>query len=175
MDPVTVALQVASVAFSAYSAYEQSRATKQAYEYQARVAENNAKIAQWQAEDAIRRGQEEEAAHRMKVAQLAGKQNAELAARGLDVGFGSALDILTGTYLMGEVDAGRIRENAARESWGRQAQAMNYQADAGLLQNRANRESPGVAAFSTLLDKGSTVADRWNTYKQNTGKWPWEA
>ena len=44
------------------------------YRYQAQIDENNRKVALWKAEDAKARGAKEEAALRVKVGQLKGRQ-----------------------------------------------------------------------------------------------------
>lgn len=154
-------LQLAGMAVSAYGAYQQSVATKNAYEYQAKVAQNNAQIARWQAEDAVTRGQKEEANHRLKLAQMAGSQRASMAARGLDLGTGSALDILTGTEFMGEMDALTIRDNAGREAWAYSNKGNEYEANAELMRYRADSESPWMAAGASLLTQGGAVAEKW--------------
>lgn len=166
--PISLAaLQTAGLAVSAYGVYQQSVATKNAYEYQAKVAANNAQIARWQAEDAITRGQNEEAAHRLKVAQTAGSQRALMAARGLSLDSGSPLDILTGTELMGEMDALTIRDNANRDAWAYTNKASEYTANSQLLENRADAESPWASAGGTLLTQGGAVAEKW----YSRGEW----
>lgn len=155
------AIQAVGVGLSVLGAYQQSQSTKQAYEYQSRVQANNAKIAEWQAQDAIERGQKEEAAHRQKLAALKGTQRASMAARGLDLGFGSPLDILTSTEYVGEIEALNIRDNAARTAWAYRNQSRDATSDAGMLKSRADAESPWMAAGSTLLTRGASVAEKW--------------
>jgi hypothetical protein len=157
---------VAGLAFSAYGAYSQSVATRNAYEYQAKVAANNAQIAKWQSEDAIARGQKEEETHRLKVAHLMSSQRASMAARGLSLDYGSPLDILTGTEFMGEIDALAIRDNAARDAWAYRNKGAEYDANSTLLENRADSESPWLSAGGTLLTQGGAVAEKW--YKPST-------
>lgn len=150
---------------SAVGAYNKSKADKAAYEYQAQVARNNAQVAEWQAQDAIMRGQTAEGNQRMKTAQLKGTQRAAMAARGLALDEGSPLDILTTTDLMGERDALTVRDNAAKEAWALREQGKGYTANAGLLGFRADSESPLMSAGSTLLTGAGQVASSWYAFK----------
>lgn len=154
-------LQVAGMASGAFGAYNQSKAAKQSYEYQAAVQRNNAQIAEWQAADATSRGQKAEQAQRLKVAQLKSSQRAGFAARGIALDEGSPLNILNDTDYMGELDALSIRDNAAREAWGHRMQGANAGSDASMLSARAGAESPNSAAVSSLLTSGGAVASSW--------------
>jgi hypothetical protein len=152
-------------AVSAVGAMQASAAQKNAYEYQAAVSRNNAKIAEWQAQDALRRGQQQEDDQRRKTAALKGSQRATLAARGLDIGEGSALNILTDTDYLGEQDAMTIRNNANKQAWAARVGASNDMANAELLSMRAGAENPLMSGASTLLSGAGSVADRWYKYK----------
>lgn len=152
------ALAAASTVFSTVGAYRNSQSAKAAYEYQAEVARNNATVNEWKAQDAITRGQTDEANRRMQTAQLKGRQRAAMAARGVDLGEGSALNILTDTDYMGEIDALTIRDNANREAWAFRSAGANDTANAGLLSTRASNESPGREAFTSLISSASKVA-----------------
>lgn len=159
-------LSVAGLGMQAYGAYNQSKATKSGYEYQAAVNRNNATLAEWQAQDAIARGQRAEQVQRLKTAQLKGTQRARLAANGVALDEGSALNILNDTDFMGEADAMTIRDNAAREAWGARNQVANYESDASMLSARAAAESPGFAAAGTLLTGAGSVARQWYSRKE---------
>lgn len=161
----SMGLQVAGGITSAAGAYGQSKATKAAYNYQAAVSRNNAQIAEWQAQDALTRGGKAEQSQRLKTAQLKGTQRATLAARGVAIDEGSALNILQDTDYMGELDAATIRDNAAREAWGHRNQAAGYTSDASMLSNRAAAESPLRAAGTSLLTSAGSVASSWYSRK----------
>lgn len=156
-----VAIMAVSAAVSAYGAYQSSMAQKKSAEYQAQVAQNNAQIASWNAQDALERGQRAEADQRMKNSQFKSDQRASLAARGLDLGEGSPVDILATTDFMGERDALAIRDNAAREAWGYRIQANNSTDNANLLISKANSENPTMAAGMSLLGSAGSVASKW--------------
>lgn len=154
-------LQVAGTIAGVSGAYNTAKTTQQAYDYQAKVSANNAKIAEWQAQDAIERGQKAEQTQRLKVAQLRSSQRAGFAARGVALDEGSPLSILQDTDFMGELDANTIRDNTAREAWAYRNQATNYSSDSSMLSARAGAGSPMGAAFGTLLTGAGSVASSW--------------
>lgn len=119
-----------------------------------RVNRMNAQIADMHATDALRRGKNEEFAHRQKVQQLKSSQRASFASRGVALDEGSPLAVLVSTDYMGEVDAATIRENASREAWGYRVGASNYRA-------AANARSPLLEAGNTLLTGAGSVASKW--------------
>lgn len=161
-------MSVAGMGLQAMNAYNQSENAKAAYEYQAAVQRNNAMLAEWQAQDEIRRGQDEELAVRRRTAQLKGSQRASLAARGLDISDGSALNLLTDTDYMGEVDALTVRDNAAKKVYATRQQAAGFTAEAGMMKFRADSENPMMAAGTSLLSNAGAVADRWYSYRNRT-------
>jgi len=163
---LSLGLQAVGTLASTYSAAQQSAAQKKALDYSAKVAENNARLAEQQAHDAVLRGQTEAARLQLKSRQLKGTQKAELAARGIDLGEGSALNILTDTDFMGKIDSNTAIDNAAKEAWGYENQAGDYRANAEAYRTRAKAESPGMVGFSTLLTGAGGVAKSWYDFKE---------
>lgn len=161
MGQIGTGLQIAGVVSGVMGSANQSKATQQAYDYQAAVNRNNAQVAEWQAQDALTRGAKAEQAQRLKVAQLKSSQRAGFAARGVALDEGSPLAILQDTDYMGELDALTIRDNAAKEAWGARMQGANYAGDASMLSARAGAESPSGAALNTLLTGAGAVASSW--------------
>nr|WP_238919400.1 hypothetical protein [Achromobacter xylosoxidans] len=151
---------------SAVGAANSAKAQQNNLDYQAQVSANNAQIAEWQAQDAIRSGQLEEQNSRLKYAALKGTQRAALAANGVAVDEGSAVDILTTTDYLNETDANTIRTNAARTAWGYRTQATNYSDNAQALRAGANATSPSSAAGLSLLGGAGQLAGSWYRYSQ---------
>ena len=145
----------------------QAQAQQQQYDYQAQVNENNKQIAEWQAQDAVDRGSVKEKQHRIKVSQLKGRQRSVLAASGVEVDDGSALDILGDTAELGELDALTIRSNSEREAYDYKVAAMNQGAQAGI--NRVSGQNAASAgrygAMTSLLSGAGSIADKWYGYK----------
>jgi hypothetical protein len=157
-----------STAVGVYGQIQAGQAQAGQARYQAQVAENNRIIAEQQAKDAEMRGQMAEDARRQQTRALIGRQRTALAANGVMVDDGSALDITSDTAAQGEIDALTLRANAAREAYGYRAQGTNFLADAGLQRARADAAIPAsmVGAGATLLSGAGTVGDRWLTYRR---------
>ena len=139
---------------------------QQAAEDQAKLLEWNATIADAQAADAIKRGQEEQSRFRAGVRGLIGSQRAATAANNIEVGFGSALDVQADAAFLGELDALTIQNNAAREAWGYSVEAEDtrrraeitrktgkYAAEAG----RVRASSVRIGATASLLGTGASL------------------
>ena len=164
LPAVSLALTAAGAAMSAYSAYNQSKQAKAAYNYQAEVGRNNAKIAEWNAQEVTRQGEQELIAHQRKVAALTGTQRAAFGSRGIDMSEGSALNILSDTAYLGEQDAITIKDNIAKKAWQARMQGYNDSANAELLQSRADGENPLLSGASSLLTSSGQVSNSWYRY-----------
>lgn len=149
-DPVT-ALVVASTVVSTASAYQQGQYQEDIAEYNARVSENEA--------TRVRNiGVDEENKQRRQTAELISRQRTQLAASGVDIGTGSALQLQEDAALLGEIDALNIRENFAE-----QATALERGTVSGRSQGRAAARAGTTQAFGTLLSGGAKVAGKWYT------------
>lgn len=168
MGMIGTGMQAAGVIGQTVGAYKKSSGEQTAYEFQSQVAKNNAAVAEMQAKDAILRGQTAEQNTRLKTANLKGTQQASLAARGIDLGEGSALNILTDTDFMGERDALLTRDNAAKEVWGIRNTERNFNDNAALLDWRAQQQSPIADAAGTLLTGAGKVASSWYALRNRT-------
>lgn len=133
-----------------------------ALRYQAQVQQNNAEIAEYQAQDAERRGEIEQQRLFAAREQATGTQRAALAAAGLDIQSGSALSTVVDTAGVTREDAVTIRDNAAREAWMARVQGASSSAESGLLLQSANRSrvSP-YTGFDTLLTGATNAYSRF--------------
>jgi hypothetical protein len=158
------ALTAVGTVVSMAAANQQSKAQAAVYNSQAEANEQNAKIAQQQAKDAIQRGQVEEDQQRQKAARIKAQQQAQFAASGVDSTSGSALDVLTDTMYLSELDAANIRYNAGQEAFGHNQQANNYlfQARSDRAAASNTRKAGRMQMFSTLISGATTMADRFN-------------
>ncbi len=171
-DPTTLA--VASIASSVIGGGMQFMAQRQAgaaqanaLRYQADVDRNNSIIQEMLAKDAIERGKTEERMHRIKIGQLKGQQLNAFAKNGVETDSGSALDVLSDTAMIGELEALTIRNNAEREAYGYKVQGMNYSASAANNRNAAStaKSSANMAAMTSALSTAGSVAGKWYDYK----------
>lgn len=130
----------------------------QAGKYNQQVANVNAQIAEWQAEDALARGREQVTRQREYIRQLTGSQRARLAAQGIDIDSGSALDVQLDTARSGELDVLAIENAARREAWGYRVQAQDYRTRGAIARYEGRQ-----AAVGTLLTTGDKA------YGQSSG------
>jgi hypothetical protein len=159
MCDLGLSLMIGSTLMGAAGQIQQSKATAAASNYNAQIAEMNAKISDKQAKDALERGKQEEQQKRMQTAQLAGRQRAAFAANGVDLSFGSPLDTIIDTAKLGEIDALNIRTNANREAYAYNMQATNQRAGATLDRMRASaaKKEGYLSAGGTILGGGSNA------------------
>lgn len=159
-EPTTImlALSVASAAAAAKGQYDQNK-------FQSGVAKNNATMAERQARDAERRGEEEAQRINRQTSQLKGSQRASLAARGLDLGAGTPGDLIDQTDFFGATDAAMARTNGRTEAWMRRGQGANFSAEA------ANSNATQAAGLS-LLGSAGNVAGKWYAYGGTGGADP---
>lgn len=99
------------------------------------------KLAALQASDAIRRGNESAERVRVETSGTVGSARARLAANGVALDSGSALDIQGQDAGIGALDAQLIRNNAARE-------AMGYTTNAALSAMGAKQRATAIKAQS---------------------------
>lgn len=163
-----LALSATGAVLGAQSAGTQAASQQSALETQAQTAANNAELSRIQADDALASGGNSESNSRMQTAGLKGSQRAALAANGVVLGEGSALDLLTSTDYMGEVDALTIRDNAAKQAWGYNIQADNYLTNSAQLSKSASSIDPGKAAGTSLLTGATQVGSQWYAMNRAT-------
>jgi hypothetical protein len=171
MCDLTMALGAASLVMGGISAYQQSASAQASMDYQAQVARNNAITAEYQAQDAVKRGEVAEAEQRRRTAMMKGSQTARLAANGLDISEGSALNILSDTDWMGEQDALTVRDNASREAWAYRQQGANSQSNSNMLQASADAQNPLLSGATSIMTNPAlgTVAGKWYKMSGNSG------
>lgn len=164
VDPMTM-LMIGSTVMSGVGAVQQGQAASASASYNAKVSDMNARLADRAARDAVERGKVEEQKQRQKTAQIIGQQQAGMAANGLDLGFGSPLDLLIDTATMGEIDALTIRSNTFREERDIRQQGANYRGQASMQRAQADSASTGgfLNAVGTVLGGGASA---YGNYKK---------
>lgn len=154
-----IALVAVTVASTAASMYSQQQSAK----YQSAVADQNADIAEGQAQDAINRGNAEADQRRREMRQRQGTQAANMGATGAELGSGSSLDIFGDTAQYGTLDALTTVNNAQREAYGYQVQGMN-----AIAQGNAAKQQANSAMSQTLL---TAPLKAYGAYQMGGGTW----
>ncbi|RWF70087.1 MAG: hypothetical protein E5X15_08795 [Mesorhizobium sp.] len=153
MCDLGIALTIGSTLLGAAGSIQQAQATAAANNYNAKVQDMNARLSERKAKDALDRGVLEEQKKRQQVAAIKGQQQAAMAANGVDLTFGSPLDTLVDTAVMGELDALTIRTNSAREAYDYRVDAVNKRSSATMSRMAASSASTGgyLDALGTVL------------------------
>lgn len=150
-----IGLTVASTANQAISQHKAAKAARKEGEYNAGVSEQ-------QAADAILRGEEAASYTGSQGRSLTGAQRASLAASGVDIGSGSASDVISSDQRANELDIMQIRHNAAREAHGFTVQAEGYRAAGANAAQSYNNQMTG-----TLLSGAADLFSIYQAYGKN--------
>lgn len=148
-----LALTAVAGAFQAYSAYDQGQQAKAVGNFNARQQEN-------QAIKLRNQGTEKENDHRRAVAEMVSKQRAQFGASGVDVGSGSALDVVDDTQTLGDIDAMRIRSSVDDN-----VKSLNDQARLTRSEGKAAARAGKLKAVGSLFSTAGSVAGKWYTPK----------
>ena len=166
----SLGMQAAGAAMGTVGSYYSAQNTKSNLQMQANLADTNAQIAELGAQSALAQGAKEEQRSRLQTTALKKSQRVALAANGVDLGQGSAAELLTSTDLMGDIDANTIKANAVRSAWGYRTQATNYQNQALMDRAAAGAISPGAGAVASLLVSAGSVVQSWYQFNQAGAK-----
>ncbi len=124
------------------NAWNQGESAKLQAEFERKQYETNARLAEMNAEDAIKRGDKAASQAKRAGQLLLGKQRTGYAGQGVKVDAGSASDIQGETQSLSELDQLQIKSNAWREAWGYKVEANTNTGRAGMAtaagQNIAN-------------------------------------
>lgn len=157
----SIGMQAAGALTSAVGSYYGAKTQKSNLNTQAAMADLNARMAETSAETELMRGQRMEQGAMLRTAQIKSSQRASMAANGVDLGSDTAVNVLTSTDTMGQIDANTIAANAVRSAWGYRTQATNYQNQALIQRASASSINPGMSAMSSLLGSAGQVASSW--------------
>ncbi|MDB5702888.1 MAG: hypothetical protein JWN66_4 [Sphingomonas bacterium] len=146
-DPVSLA--VASTVVSTVGAVTSGIGQAQQYRYQARIADQNATLANDQARDSIATTNLEAQRRYRDLAQTSG---AQMAANGVDLNFGSPVAIRKDGAAIGAEDLAQIYKSGNERTRGFDISAFNYRSDAA-----ANRAQASGALMKGIFNGLSTA------------------
>lgn len=161
MSFAVIAAAVAAVAAVASAAVGAAQASATA-DYQSKIAENNAKLAEYNRNSELEQGNEKAKLSMMRTAFLKSKQIAAAAQSGIDVGSDSVLDVVAGTELVGQQDVAQIQLDAAQRAWGYENQAAQFKSDASWAQTEGNL----AVAANSVKAVGAAAGGVANIYKE---------
>jgi len=157
-----IGMATAKVGSGIAGAYSKSKAQAAEGEYQSGQIEHNARFQAFQAADAVARGEKTAVKAQQATKSLIGSQRVALAAQGIDIESGSALQVQEESAAIGAEEVLNIRNNAWREAWG----YRSAQADM-ITQAKLTKISSKFAAKRTILTAGlQAVGDVSTSYYQ---------
>lgn len=167
----SVAVSTIGAGVSAYGSIQSGNAASAASSYQAQVSANNATIADQNAQYAKAAGERQVNQQQFKTAATVGAIKAQQASEGLDVNSGSNLDVQSSAKELGELDAITVRNAAARQAYGYQAQSMSDVAQGQLQEAKASSDSTAglFGATSSVLGGVSSSANSYARFLQISG------
>lgn len=157
----SVTMMGAGVAMQTIGARSSAIGQQNALRGNADLSDINARLAELGAQSTMLAGTRQAGSILLKGGQLKGSQRANMAANGIDLGSDSAVNILTSTDVMKEIDADTAMANAVRSAWGYRTQATNYTNDANIKRSMADAINPNQQAFATFLSGAGQVASSW--------------
>lgn len=158
MGAAATLLTIGSGLLGAYGSYAQGQANAAAAEAQAKVADQNARTAEAQADESMRQGARESQRFRQQARQQAASQASALAASGGTMS-GSALTVMGDTQMGIEQDAMTLRYNTLKDRYGHQVQATDYrnQAHSARASAKNAKRAGTIGAFTSLLGMGGSL------------------
>lgn len=157
----SLAGQSAGAAASAVGAYYGARSQQLQLRGAAQIAELNAQQSELAAQQEMRRGESAVAAVSRNAGAVKGAQRAAMAANGINLGDGSAAEVLTSTDIAKEEDINTITANAVRAAWGQRMESTNFRNDALAKRAGADSISPGSSGVTSLLGSATNIATSW--------------
>lgn len=159
---------IASGVTTVVGGIQQAKAQEEEADYQAKVARQNAEIANENAAQARQQGIEDARNIRMKALSTIGLQQAQMAANGMNIGDGSALDTIEDTAMLGEMDALSTMYNAEQNAVNFEQQGANFlnqanlQEMAGRNAAKASRINGVAGGLNAIAKSGNMVSNAWS-------------
>lgn len=148
----------------------QGKAAANMARYQAAVSSNNAVIAQRNAQLAAQEGNAAVEGKQMENRAKIGALKAQQAASGVDINYGSPVDVRSSAAETGQLNAINIRASAVRKAYGYQQAEQDYLSQAGMHEVEAQnaRTAGDMNAATTLLGGLSDAGTGWSQYQRNS-------
>jgi hypothetical protein len=134
---------------------------KKAGDYEAKVAENNARLAETQRAEGLRIGANEAASIKAQGRAVAGSATTVLGASGVDTTLGSPALSIAASEMNAAKDAETMRSNAARQAWGFANEAQDAKAKAAMI-----RRGTLLGGVGTALGGVAQGVDIWGRYSR---------
>lgn len=157
----SLASSLVSAIGNAALARTQAKSQKSSLQFQRDMAQVNARNAERSAESVLDQGQQQIGALTMRAGQIKSSQRAAMAANGVALDEGNAVETQASTDLMKEIDMNTIQANAVRSAWGFRMQGVNYANQGVMAGASASAINPGTSAATFLMGSAGSVAQSW--------------
>ena len=162
---LSLGMQAFGAVSGAIGSFYSAKSTKSSLQFQAAMADINARLSETSARQELLNGQQQVGALTLQAGHLKARQRVSQAANIVDLGEGSAAEVRASADLMKEIDRNTIEANAVRSAWGYRTQGANYQAEAAMKRGTARGVSPFAAGATSLLTGAGQVASSWYQFK----------
>lgn len=160
-DPVSLSIGLAAAATATQMAgqYVQGQAAYSQAKYEQAAAKTNEALANEQAKNEIDRTKKTAAQRYRQASQLEGEQQARMAANGIDINFGSAVDTLADSKMIAGEDVGNIYQQGFQNTRGYLIDAYNYKLKGNAARSAAKgaKIGTGLSMLGTALGGASQV------------------
>lgn len=153
------AVAVGGIATKANAALAKGDAALKEANFRAGVLRNNARIAKDAAKDTIESGKRAIQRKGIETSQLIGRQRTALAAQGVLVDEGSALDLVSDAAMVGREEEIIIQKNAELQAWKFLIDEMNAEANAriSIFSGHRAKEAASAEATASILSGISSI------------------
>lgn len=149
----------------AVNGYYASRLNQIQNKWASVIAEENAKMAELQAEDALRASQVRIGEISREAQQVKSGQKVAMAANGIAMTGGTYAEVLTTTDIYKEESIREETLRGYREAWGYRMQGVNYAGQASGYASSAASSNPLASAGAGLLSGGVNAAYNYAKFK----------
>lgn len=167
LEVLAIGATIVGGVVQAFGAMQQQQSQQAMANYQAQVARNNAVIAQQNATYSRQAAAAQVQREYEKTANVVGGIRAAQASNGLDVNFGSNLDVQSSAEMLGQLNALTVRDKGEYQARAYENQARGATDQAGLYAMQASSYDPLMAFGGSILGTAGTVAQRWATFNNN--------
>jgi len=154
--------------YAAQSQKAQLESQASSMRFQSDISELNAAQAEFTAQQIMRAGQQRQGQIGLRAGKIKSSQRASMAARGIDLGVGSAVETIATTDLMKEIDMLTVNADTVRSAESARQQRQNYLTASAMqdvsafnLAGSASTISPFMAAGTSILGSAGSVANAW--------------
>ena len=154
--------------YAAQSQKAQLESQASSMRFQSDISQLNAAQAEFTAQQILRAGQQRQGRIGLRAGKIKSSQRASMAARGIDLGVGSAVETIATTDLMKEIDMLTTNAETVRSAEAARLQRQNYLTASAMqdvsamnLAGSAASISPIMALGGSILGSAGSVANAW--------------